>query len=77
MTTNVAQIAYRKSGIAIPQLHFHVSDRIAKAIQHKAEQAGMSVSRYIAELVNAISVTIMIGRQTTSIRCSANGKARH
>lgn len=33
------------------QMHFYVPDTITKAIQHKAEQSGMSVSRYLAELV--------------------------
>jgi len=33
------------------QLHFYVSDEIAKKIQNKAEQAHLPVSRYLAELV--------------------------
>lgn len=33
------------------QLHFYVSDDIAKKIQNKAEQAHLPVSRYLAELV--------------------------
>jgi hypothetical protein len=33
------------------QLHFYVPDTIAKAVQHKADEAGLSISRYIAELV--------------------------
>ena len=33
------------------QLHFYVPDEIAKRIQHRADQAGLTLSRYVAELV--------------------------
>lgn len=34
----------------MPQLHCYVPDDIADSLKRRAEQAGMSVSRYLAEL---------------------------
>jgi hypothetical protein len=35
----------------MPQLHFSVSDATAQEVRRKAEDRGVSVSRYLAELV--------------------------
>ena len=35
----------------MPQLHCHVKDELAERLQKKAEQAHLSVSRYLALLV--------------------------
>ncbi len=35
----------------MPQLHLYVSDELAAEIARRAEAAGMSVSRYLARLV--------------------------
>lgn len=35
----------------MPQLHCYVPDPIAVKVQRQAEAAGLSVSRYIAELI--------------------------
>lgn len=35
----------------MPQLHFYVSEKTAAYVKKKAESAGLSVSKYIAELV--------------------------
>jgi hypothetical protein len=35
----------------VAQLHCYVPDKVARKIQRKAEQAHLSVSRYLAELV--------------------------
>lgn len=35
----------------MPQLHCYVSDDLAKRLQEKAEQAHLSVSKYLAVLV--------------------------
>jgi hypothetical protein len=35
---------------AMPQLHCYVSEDVADSLKRRAEQAGMSVSRYLAEL---------------------------
>jgi hypothetical protein len=35
----------------MPQLHFYVPDDVAGQIRHRAAQAKLSVSRYVAELV--------------------------
>ncbi|MCC5874477.1 MAG: hypothetical protein JJU22_18935 [Gammaproteobacteria bacterium] len=34
----------------MPQLHCYVPDDVADSLKRRAEQAGMSVSRYLAEL---------------------------
>jgi hypothetical protein len=38
------------------QLHCYVPDAIAQQAQHRAEQAGLSLSRYLAELVKRDAV---------------------
>lgn len=35
----------------MPQLHCYVSDTVAAQLQNKAEQAHLSVSKYLAELI--------------------------
>ena len=35
----------------MPQLHFYVPEAVAARVQSRAKAAGMSTSRYIAELV--------------------------
>ena len=35
----------------MPQLHCYVSEEIAQQAQHRAEKSGLSLSRYLAELV--------------------------
>lgn len=35
----------------MPQLHCYVPDTVAEQLHHKAEQAHISVSKYLAELV--------------------------
>lgn len=35
----------------MPQLHLYVPDEIAERIQHEAKTANLSISRYLAELV--------------------------
>lgn len=35
----------------MPQLHLYVPRKVAATVQHKAEQEGLSVSRYLANLV--------------------------
>jgi hypothetical protein len=37
---------------AMPQLHLYVSEPVAKALRERAEAEGMSVSRYLAAVVN-------------------------
>jgi hypothetical protein len=34
----------------VPQLHLYVPEDVAEKLRRRAEQAGMSVSRYLAEL---------------------------
>jgi hypothetical protein len=34
----------------MPQLHLYVPDSVAETLKRKAEQAGLSMSRYLAEL---------------------------
>jgi hypothetical protein len=35
----------------MPQLHLYIPDDLAESIQRKAQSANLSVSRYLAELV--------------------------
>jgi hypothetical protein len=35
----------------MPQLHCYVPDNIAEQVQQRANQAGLSLSRYLAELI--------------------------
>lgn len=35
----------------MPQLHCYVSDDLAQQVQHRADQAGQSVSRYLADVL--------------------------
>jgi hypothetical protein len=35
----------------MPQLHFYVPEAVATRLQSRAKAAGLSISRYIAELV--------------------------
>ena len=35
----------------MPQLHFYVPDHVAERIRQEAEAAGMSLSRYLAEVM--------------------------
>jgi len=35
----------------MPQLHFYVNEQIARSIRERADAAGLSVSKYLAEVV--------------------------
>ncbi|MFQ5436401.1 MAG: hypothetical protein ACE5FD_16170 [Anaerolineae bacterium] len=35
----------------MPQLHLYVPEKIARKVRQKAQQSGLSASRYLAELV--------------------------
>ena len=37
-------------GNPMPQLHLYVPDEVAEKLRRRAEQAGLSVSRYLADL---------------------------
>ena len=35
----------------MPQLHLYVPDRLARKVKQKAQQSGLSTSKYLAELI--------------------------
>jgi hypothetical protein len=43
--------AQASKGVAMPQLHLYVSNEIAEALKRKSKAQGMSVSKYLAEIV--------------------------